>query len=287
MKLPQKKRRAEREKVVRRSHWRWGAAVEISRHHGAGGGEWAHLEGRRLARDHGGAVEGPCTGPKIAGGGVVVLVLCHVVAIRPCPELRIIYEIVPRHLESVAVPGAQRIRRGGDSNALVERLTQQRRSADLTDQPAIGEPVIEHNWISGSVQLAGAAKARPERCDRNRAQQGRAFLVPDLEMDICDLDVVIRPGGAIDIRRRIAARGKVDPFPIGAGGRHLRRRQQRALHYRIRPGRGRGERRQRPSPYVNGSAAGQGTRLRLKRRRDIILLTLTQRDARLGHHSSR
>src|SRR5262249_39223356 len=128
------------------------------------------LEGRRLARDHRGVIEDPCTGPEKACEGVVVLVLCHVIAIRPYPELWVIYEVVPRHLESVAVPGAERIGRGGNSNALVEGLAWHRRSADLTDQPPIAEPVVEHNWVPGSVQLARATKARPERCNRNWAQ---------------------------------------------------------------------------------------------------------------------
>ena len=109
---------------------------------------------RRIADQHLGTVKRKHARLLKRRTGLVELVVGHVVAIGPQAELRIVVELVVRHLEVVQVVRASRVGRLRDGNELV--IVGVRQRAELADQPAIGELVVQHDRIAVVRRTAGA-----------------------------------------------------------------------------------------------------------------------------------
>src|SRR5205085_3459105 len=107
--------------------------------------------GSRLTVEHGGAVIGAGVGPYETIS--TEHVERFVVGIGPHAHLRIIIEV--GILERIAIEGAGRVRRGGNSHALQERRGGY---GKLREDPPIGCLVIEDDGIAIVVGLATSAK---------------------------------------------------------------------------------------------------------------------------------
>jgi hypothetical protein len=72
-----------------------------------------------------------------------------------------IIEKVGAEVKTVAVICAGGIGGGGNGDALVGNRAAGRAS-ELADNPAIGQVIVEHDWIATPAGLADTAKASPD-----------------------------------------------------------------------------------------------------------------------------
>ena len=125
----------------------------------------------------------------------------HVIPIRPDTELRVIKEVAGK-MKTVTKRGAGGIAGLRNGDALVLRNTGAARSGELADDPSIGELVVDHHRITAAAKLTGAAKAGPDRTDRNGSEKRCASeLIKNLEACVDHLDVLSLSHLAIRIRR--------------------------------------------------------------------------------------
>src|SRR5439155_3090438 len=151
-------------------------------------------ERRRIAREHGRAVERERLRAEKRRAGRVEDVHAHVVGVGPDRELRVVEE-ARAEVEGVAVVRARRVAGRRDSDALVGGYA---RAGELTDHPAVSELVVDDDRVSGAARLADAPEAAPEGRDANRAEERRTSrLVEDLKALVHDLDVLGAPHFAI------------------------------------------------------------------------------------------
>src|SRR5262249_32712262 len=147
----------------------------------------------------------------------------HVIAVRPDGELGVVEEIVAE-MKAVAMVRAGGVARDRDRDALVGRSISRRR--ELTDDPAVGELIIEQYGIAAARSLADAAEAAPDRGDPDRAEnRGARRLVEDLVALVDDLDVLREAGFTVRVRRRAVAGDarERNPVEVQDRGGHVRR----------------------------------------------------------------
>ena len=75
----------------------------------------------------------------------------------------------------------------------------------LGKNPAIGELVVENDWIAGIIGLAVPTESRPERIVRCRTEERVPALVEDLEMQVGHRHHMIETDRSIGVRGRATA----------------------------------------------------------------------------------
>ena len=65
-------------------------------------------------------------------------------------------------MKAITIIGAGGIARGGDSHAFIGDRRASGRGRKLSDDPTIGQLIIENDRITGAARLAGATEAAPE-----------------------------------------------------------------------------------------------------------------------------
>src|SRR5262249_23620274 len=145
------------------------------------------------AREHPAAIE---DADRRRGDGIQA----EVVTVRPYAELRIIRK-GGGPAECVTGPRTGRIRslRYGDADEGTQR--------ELTDDPAVGDLIVEHRPIAEIARLTRAAEAAPERVRRDGAEPD----VPrrpaeDDDQRVDHLDVVAGPDVPVRVRRPAVGR---------------------------------------------------------------------------------
>src|SRR6185295_19704443 len=106
-------------------------------------------------------------------------------------------------------------------NALVCRNT---RAGKLTDEPTIGELIVEHYRVAVASGFAWTTKAGPDCLNTNRAEhRGAGDFVKDLVAFVDDLNILGRTDFAIGIRRRAVAGNarEADAVKVENGTRHV------------------------------------------------------------------
>ena len=97
-----------------------------------------------------------------------------------------------------------------------------RTQRELGEQPAIGQLIVENNWIAGVLGLTGTAKSSPEGIVRRRTKERSPRLIKDLETEVAHDDDMVGADLTVGIRRRHAAllgwaskltMGGKSPFP--------------------------------------------------------------------------
>ena len=149
-----------------------------------------------IPRDHLHPVEGADLGarpPAPVGEDVVH----HVVAVRPDSAFPVIVEVASVVVR-VGVPGAQRVGRLRDGNALE---VGRRADGELRQEPAVGEGVVENEGVAVVVRRAAPPEAREQGVPIQRAEELRSALVPDREHRVDPLDVVVGTDVAFRVRR--------------------------------------------------------------------------------------
>ncbi len=237
--------RPEVDEEVRSTGRRQRHAVEIrrklSRHVGV---DHAFVEvdvrRRRVADEHLRAIERERTP---AGERVRVpeeLVVRHVVGVGPDAEFRIVVGFVVGQDEVVDVIRARRIRRRRDRNELV--LPAGRRlNAELREQPAVRERVVQDDGIAVVGSGAGGADGGEEIADgEERSQRGPRLRI-DADQGVHHLHVVVGADVAVRVRRdgRAAAEDRrvvagAHPREIDGGRGHGRRGRRGQLQRRVR-----------------------------------------------------
>ena len=118
-------------------------------------------EGGGRTSQHRGAIEGERLRAEIGRAGGIEHVHAHVVGVGPDRQVRVIEE-VRAEVKAITIIGAGGIARGGDSHAFIGDRRAAGRGRKLSDDPAIGQLIIEDDGIAGAARLAGAAEAAPE-----------------------------------------------------------------------------------------------------------------------------
>src|SRR5262245_32438253 len=99
-------------------------------------------EGGGRTSQHGSAIEGERLWTEIHRAGGIEHVHAHVVGIRPDRKMRVIEEVRPE-VKTITIIGAGCVTRGGDSHALIGYRDTPGRSRELSDDPTIGQLIIE------------------------------------------------------------------------------------------------------------------------------------------------
>ena len=172
----------------------------------------------RLAGEHRGALEAPEPLATVPTGRRELRRGHHVrVLRRPDGHLRIVVELGGVHLEVVRAPCSRRIIRRGNGDALVERPGARAvRSRELGAVPATGVGVVEDDRVAVVVVSAGRARLE-EHVAVDRTDQRRARLVPDPELDVVPLHVVVRADIAVRVGREAPDRRCCRPRSSGSG----------------------------------------------------------------------
>ena len=216
-------------------------AVDVGRQQAAVGGRGAEALLRRgLAREHPGAVHRADLGAREIVLGRREHVVAEVVRVAPDARLAVIVE--RRVGEVVGEIRAGRIGALRDRDALVI-VGIRVGDRELRDEPAVCGAVVEHDGVAVVVGRAEAAQALEERIDRQRAVQLGAVLVPDHQILVDRLHIVVGADVAVGVRRRPGhtkrSVGPAEPLAdAGEGEVHRRGEQRRGrrLEHRIAEG---------------------------------------------------
>ena len=126
-------------------------------------------------------------------------------------------------MKVVAVPGARSITGLRNGDTLVLRHSGASRRCELADNPTVGKLIVNHDRITVATILAGAAKSRPNRADRDGTKDRCAgHFVKNLKPFVDHLDVLRFADFTICIRwGAITADSRVgDAIPCERGGRN-------------------------------------------------------------------
>src|SRR6185295_340827 len=123
-------------------------------------------------------------------------------------------------------------------NALVCRNT---RAGKLTDEPTIGELIVEHYRVAVARGFAGTTKAGPDCLNTNRAEhRGAGDFVKDLITLVDYLHILSRTDFATGVRRRAVAgtAREADAVKVENRTRHVDLQHpvqiaETGLHYRV------------------------------------------------------
>ena len=194
------RRRTEPDDVVGRAGRRLPPAIERGRQNAAvARARVEALLGRCRAGQHRGAVERADARAVECDPAAGEDVVADVVRVGPHRQLRVIGEVGVPVRERVPVPGASRIGRLGDGEAVEVR---RRRNGELLNHPTVGDRVVGDRPVPVVVRLAAPAEAAPQGVRRHRPKDRGARLVEHRELGVDEVDDVIRADRQIRVRRR-------------------------------------------------------------------------------------
>ncbi|PZR75012.1 MAG: hypothetical protein DLM73_06450 [Chthoniobacterales bacterium] len=151
-----------------------------------------------LAGQHFCAIESESLRTEIGSTRGVEYVHAHVIGVRPDTDVRVVKK-VGAEVKAVTVVSAGGVGRGRDGDALIGDRPA-RNAGELADQPAVGQVIVEHDWIAMSAGFTDAAKAGPDRRDALGPQDGSPrVLVENLIAFVDDLNILGGSHGAIGI----------------------------------------------------------------------------------------
>ena len=118
-------------------------------------------EGGWRTSQHCGAIEGERLRTEIGRAGGIEHVHAHVVGIGPVRKVRVVEEVRPE-VKAITIIGAGCVTRGGNCDAFIGYRRASGRGGELSDDPTIGQLIIENDRITGAARLAGATEAAPK-----------------------------------------------------------------------------------------------------------------------------
>src|SRR4030095_12270079 len=177
---------------VRCARWRKRRAIQVGwQHRRVSRAEPWHQDHfrSRVSCDHLRAIESVGLRTEVGGTRRVEHVHAHVISVWPNSEMwGVIESRTPDRCQVVIIPGVapSGVARCRNRDALVSQS-----ASKLTDQPTIGDLVIQHDRITLTGGLSAAAETGPDRLDTIRAENGSAGrLAKDLVALVHDLDVL-------------------------------------------------------------------------------------------------
>ena len=198
--------------------------------------------------------------PRPAPVVAVELVVGHVVAIRPDPEVRVVVHLRVGHDEVIEVPRPGGVGGLGDGDDLVAGG---HADDELADHPAVGQVIVEHDGVAvvGGGGGRGEAGRRVQAAHQERGHQvGPRHLVVDAHAQVDHLHIVVQADVTVAV-------GRVDAIQIAdslEGQQRLRHggRRDQALHHGVRDLQALEARRGAPGQPAEGlladGARGQG-----------------------------
>ncbi len=219
--------------------------LEVARDHRErvrpGAGKEADRTGHGLAGVHV-ALAQRAEAAAVVRGPVEEAVEGEVEAVAPDAELRVVVERIDRdgalvHADVVQEPAAgDRVARLRDGDALVEGARRSGRVGEVSEDPAVGHRVVDHDRVTAAVAVAESSGTGPQRVLGEAGDPCARRLVEDPVGAVDRLDVVGRAYVTVRVRWRagaaLAAGARVRPLQAGEvrdRARHLPERRVRRL----------------------------------------------------------